>query len=76
MKQPIFQESWLDSWKYSYPYDLLEIYGSFDVPGYAYAYGNRRKHTLDLIQKVAKPGAKILDVAAAQGNFTLSLMVT
>jgi hypothetical protein len=43
MKQPIFQESWLDSWKYSYPYDLLEIYGSFDVPGYAYAYGNHRK---------------------------------
>ena len=73
MKQPIFQESWLDSWKYSYPYDLLEIYGSFDAPGYAYAYGNRRKHTLDLIKKVAKPGAKILDVAAAQGNFTLSL---
>ena len=73
MKQPIFQESWLDSWKYSYPYDLLEIYGSFESPGYAYAYSSRRKHTLDLIQKVAKPGAKILDVAAAQGNFTLSL---
>ena len=41
--------------------------------GYAYAYSSRRKHTLELIQKVAKPGAMILDVAAAQGNFTLAL---
>jgi hypothetical protein len=37
MKQLIFQNDWPDSWKYSYPYDLLEIYGSFDAPGYAYA---------------------------------------
>jgi 2-polyprenyl-6-hydroxyphenyl methylase/3-demethylubiquinone-9 3-methyltransferase len=73
MRQPIFQENWLDSWKYSYPFDLLEIYGSFNLPGYAYAYSNRRKHTLEIIQKIAKPGSKILDVAAAQGNFTLSL---
>ncbi|MFM6221998.1 MAG: hypothetical protein ACKPDM_16880, partial [Dolichospermum sp.] len=73
MKQPLFQKTRLDSWKYSYPYDLLEIYGSLNLPGYAYAYSNRRKHTLELIQKVAKPGAKILDVAAVQGNFTLSL---
>jgi len=67
------QLDWKNSWKYSYPYDLLEIYGSLADYGYAYAYANRRKHTLELIQKVAEPGAKILDVAAAQGNFTLSL---
>ncbi|MFM5962086.1 MAG: hypothetical protein ACKOQ2_33895 [Dolichospermum sp.] len=47
MKQPLFQKTWLDSWKYSYPYDLLEIYGSLNLPGYAYAYSNRRKHTLE-----------------------------
>ena len=73
MKKVIYQDKWLDSWKYSYPYDLQEIYGSLETPGYAYAYSNRRKHTLELIQKVTKPGAKILDVAAAQGNFTLTL---
>ncbi len=73
MKTIIFQDNWLDSWKYSYPYDLQEIYGSLDTPGYAYAYSSRQKHTLELIQKVAKSGAKILDVAAAQGNFTLTL---
>lgn len=73
MRQPTFQDNWLPSWKSSYHYDLLEIYGVSDTLGYAYAYNNRKKHTLELIQKAAKPGAKILDVAAAQGNFTLLL---
>jgi 2-polyprenyl-6-hydroxyphenyl methylase/3-demethylubiquinone-9 3-methyltransferase len=68
-----YSEKWLDSWKYSYTYDLLEIYDSKESLGYSYAYKNRQKHTLELIQKVAKSEAKILDVAAAQGNFTLTL---
>jgi 2-polyprenyl-6-hydroxyphenyl methylase/3-demethylubiquinone-9 3-methyltransferase len=73
MKTIAYQNSWHDSWKYSYPYDLIEIYGENNRSGYSYAYANRRKYTLELIQKVAQPGAKILDVAAAQGNFSLSL---
>ena len=73
MKNLVYQEDWLDSWKYSYPYDLLEIYDDLTCPEYSYAYANRRKHILELIQKVAQPGAKILDIAAAQGNFSLSL---
>ncbi len=73
MKKLVYQDNWHTTWKYSYPYDLLEIYESLNTLGYAYAYRNRRKQTLELIQKVAKSGAKILDVAAAQGNFTLSL---
>ena len=76
MRQPTFQDNWLPSWKSSYHYDLLEIYGVSDTLGYAYAYNNRKKHTLELLQKAAKPGAKILDVAAAQGNFTLLLRKT
>jgi 2-polyprenyl-3-methyl-5-hydroxy-6-metoxy-1,4-benzoquinol methylase/glycosyltransferase involved in cell wall biosynthesis len=73
MKKIIPQDNWPDSWKYSYSYDLLEIYGEMSNRGYAYAYGNRRQHTLELIQKVAKPGSKVLDVAAGQGNFSLAL---
>jgi 2-polyprenyl-6-hydroxyphenyl methylase/3-demethylubiquinone-9 3-methyltransferase len=73
MKRVSPQPNWHESWKYSYPYDLLEIYGEMSCRGYTYAYANRRKHTLELIKKVAKPGAKILDVAAAQGNFSLLL---
>lgn len=73
MKKLKHREDWHESWKYSYTYDLLEIYENNNQTGYYYAYANRRKHTLQLIQKVAKPGAKILDVAAAQGNFSLLL---
>lgn len=75
MKKLTFQDSWPKSWKYSYPYDLMEIYGEMGHLGYSYvyAYANRRRHTLELVQKVAQPGAKVLDVAAAQGNFSLSL---
>jgi 2-polyprenyl-3-methyl-5-hydroxy-6-metoxy-1,4-benzoquinol methylase len=62
-----------ESWKLSYTYDRLEIYGSLDRRGYSYAYQNRKEKTLDAIQKVASPGARVLDLAAAQGNFSLAL---
>lgn len=73
MKNVTFQDDWPESWKSSYPYDLMEIYQGKMHPGYTYAYVNRREHTLRLIQQVAETGAKVLDVAAAQGNFSLSL---
>lgn len=62
-----------ESWQLSYTYDLLEIYGSTSRPGYRYAYQNRQRKTLDAIARISTPGAKILDLAAAQGNFTLAL---
>ncbi|MBZ8182376.1 class I SAM-dependent methyltransferase [Oscillatoria salina] len=73
MKKITPQSDWLESWNYSYKYDLLEIYGDLSNLGYAYAYTNRFQHTLSFVQQVAPPGAKILDVAAAQGNFSLAL---
>ena len=73
MKQVTLQNNWLESWKHSYPYDLMEIYGEKAKTGYAYAYVNRRQHTIESVKKIARKGAKILDVAAAQGNFSLSL---
>jgi 2-polyprenyl-3-methyl-5-hydroxy-6-metoxy-1,4-benzoquinol methylase len=73
MKRITLNRDCPESWQYSYQYDLIEIYGQPTQPGHTYAYNNRRQHTLDLIQKIAKPGAKILDVAAAQGNFSLWL---
>src|ERR1039457_1607843 len=73
MKRVYMQESWPDSWKYSYPYDLEEVYGEISNRGYAYAYDNRRKQTLRLLTEVLTPGARILDIAAAQGNFTIAL---
>lgn len=73
MKKVTLPEQCPDSWKEVYYYDLMEIYGEKRVLGHTYAYQNRRQIVIDLIQKVAEPGAKILDVAAAQGNYSLLL---
>jgi 2-polyprenyl-6-hydroxyphenyl methylase/3-demethylubiquinone-9 3-methyltransferase len=74
MKRVHIKDWWPDTWKYSYlNYDLQEIYGEIRHYGYVYAYRNRQKHTLRLVEEVLPKGAAILDVAAAAGNFTLSL---
>lgn len=73
MKRLEIQETWPDSWKYSYPYDLQEIWGVPTHKGYTYAYHNRRRMALDLLMQVLPKGATVLDVAAAQGNFSLFL---
>jgi 2-polyprenyl-3-methyl-5-hydroxy-6-metoxy-1,4-benzoquinol methylase len=73
MKRPTPTQAWPDSWRESYEYDGLELFGEAHHPGYAYAYAARRRHTLELIARAAPPPASILDVAAAQGNFSLAL---
>ncbi len=73
MKKIVFDNSWPTSWKDCYNYDLLEIYKDLSHHGHTYQYENRFKHTLELVKKISQPGAKILDLAAAQGNFSLSL---
>ena len=73
MNRILPEASWPPSWRYSYAYDLQEIYGEVHNPGYVYAYQNRRNLTLQLIEEVLPEGSSILDVAGAQGNFTLTL---
>jgi 2-polyprenyl-6-hydroxyphenyl methylase/3-demethylubiquinone-9 3-methyltransferase len=73
MKRLVLESSWPSSWKDSYAYDLQEVYGKVSHRGYANAYRDRRQATLDLITDVLPAGARILDVAAAQGNFSLTL---
>jgi 2-polyprenyl-3-methyl-5-hydroxy-6-metoxy-1,4-benzoquinol methylase len=73
MKRVSIQDTWPASWKSSYYYDLEEVFDEVSQRGYAYAYENRRKMTLRLITDVLPKDARILDVAAAQGNFSLSL---
>lgn len=67
------QPDWPQSWRESSLYDRSEIYGEISDHGYAYAYDNRRRETLRLLTEVLTPGARVLDVAAAQGNFSLAL---
>ncbi len=73
MKRIDPQPDWPKSWQESSFYDQSEIYGNISHRGYAYAYENRRRETLRLLTEVLSPGARILDLAAAQGNFSLAL---
>jgi 2-polyprenyl-3-methyl-5-hydroxy-6-metoxy-1,4-benzoquinol methylase len=74
MKRVYLNDDWKESWKYCYPYDLIEVFGEDkNHKGYSYAYINRRDAAISCIESVVKPGAKILDIAAAQGNFSLVL---
>ena len=73
MKRIRPDDTWPALWRECYSYDLAEVYAEPDNLGYANAYANRRAHTLRLIERVLRPPARIIDVAAAQGNFTLAL---
>lgn len=73
MRHVPFDASWPETWRQSYAYDQLECWGATHHLGYAYAYAERRRHALQLVRRAASPPATVLDVAAAQGNFTLAL---
>ena len=73
MKRVYLESDWPPSWQYSYPYDLEEIYGEVSNIGYAYAYENRRDQTIRLLTDVLPAGSSVLDIAAAQGNFSIAL---
>lgn len=73
MKRVDPQPEWPALWREAHAYDRLEIYGETFNRGYAYAYALRKKATLDLIARAVPAGGRILDIAAAQGNFSLAL---
>jgi 2-polyprenyl-6-hydroxyphenyl methylase/3-demethylubiquinone-9 3-methyltransferase len=85
MRSTVPQSSWPDSWVRGHGWDLAAAAESAEdfraIPGgyadakrgYARAYRNRLRVTLDAIRRVAPPGSSILDVAAGQGNFSLAL---
>ena len=73
MKRVEFQADWPESWQKSFSYDEMELYGSRRNPGYSYAYRARADATFRLLDSVCLPGAHVLDLAAAQGNFSLRL---
>lgn len=73
MRRLSLDSKWPDSWKLSYHYDQLEQPDAPDRSGYVYTYRERWRRTLALVKRAAPPPAKVLDVAAAQGNFSLAL---
>ena len=66
-------EWWPESWQTSYRFDQQEVYGEVGDRGHANSYSARRSETLAAVRRVAPPGSSILDIAAAEGNFTLAL---
>jgi 2-polyprenyl-3-methyl-5-hydroxy-6-metoxy-1,4-benzoquinol methylase len=73
MKRLNLQENWPELWKSTLPFDLAEMYGEGPWLGHTYAYQNRFRKTIKLVTEVLPEGSRILDIAAAQGNFTLTL---
>ncbi len=73
MKQPTYSPDWTESWKLSYHYDLLEFFGDTSDLGYSYAYQRRFNQTIEAVKRYLSSGDRIIDIAAAQGNFSLHL---
>lgn len=73
MKHISPQADWPPSWVSSYQFDREEIYGKIKNRGYAYSYDVRRQKTIELLTSAVPVPAMILDIAAAQGNFSLTL---
>ena len=64
--------SWPQEFKDTHVYDRLEIWGErFNAP-YAVHYDQRRRRTLEALTTHCPAPAKILDLAAAGGNFSIA----
>jgi len=76
--RPEPSDGWPQSWRDSHRYDRLEVWkdpaaiGTASI-GYVCAYANRRQHTIDAVLSSCPAPARVLDLAAAQGNFTIAL---
>lgn len=73
MRRVLPEDSWPESWRTSYRYDLLEVYDDRSNAGYSYAYQSRMRQALELVQRAGTPGCRVLDAAAGQGNLSLRL---
>jgi 2-polyprenyl-6-hydroxyphenyl methylase/3-demethylubiquinone-9 3-methyltransferase len=71
MREVTPEANWPQSWTGSYKYDGQEVFRTPSDLGYALAYRSRRQEIIRLVTEALAPGASILDLAAAQGNFTL-----
>jgi 2-polyprenyl-6-hydroxyphenyl methylase/3-demethylubiquinone-9 3-methyltransferase len=73
IKQPAPQPDWPPSWKGSYHHDVNSVWPGGSELGYRRAYYNRVARALDAVLRTTAPGARVLDLAAAQGNLTIML---
>lgn len=73
MRKPTPAPDWPASWKLSYQFDLVEVFGERADPGYTWSYRERQRRVLEALRAAVPSGGAILDIAAAQGNFSITL---
>jgi len=73
IKQPPLQSDWPESWKGSHYHDAASVWPGRSELGYRRAYHNRVAKALNAVLRNTEPGARVLDLAAAQGNFSIVL---
>lgn len=73
MKQPAPRDDWPADWHTLYRYDLMEVFGDDSDRTLTGMFKLRFNTTMALVERRLPVGSTILDVGAAQGNFTLSL---
>ncbi|HKU95055.1 MAG TPA: methyltransferase domain-containing protein [Vineibacter sp.] len=73
IKQPAQQPDWPQSWKDAYQHDVCSVWPGRSELGYRRAYHNRMAKAINAVLRHTAPGARVLDLAAAQGNFSIVL---
>ena len=74
MKKPVVASDWPASWRTAYAFDCMEFFGEdARAPGYVCAYRTRFNKLIEAVEAHVPRGGRIIDVAAAQGNFSLAL---
>lgn len=64
---------WPDSWQLSHHFDRVELWGENQLTGYATMYADRRAHVLAAVDTLTTGPLRVLDIAAAQGNFSIAM---
>lgn len=70
---PGLETDWPESWTLSHHFDRIEVGGEDPRSGYARMYGERRRRVLRAAAELTHGPADILDIAAAQGNFSIAV---
>jgi 2-polyprenyl-6-hydroxyphenyl methylase/3-demethylubiquinone-9 3-methyltransferase len=73
MRRPALDASWPQSWRHAFETDGLEFWGSDVNLAYTYYYQRRFRAVIDAVKRYVPRRGTILDIAAAHGNFSLTL---
>ena len=71
MKRISPAKDWKPSWRKSYQFDLLEVYGERPKLGYSLFYKLRSSIIIQSISQYLERNSSILEIAATQGNFCI-----